>query len=131
MPRYGDTAVLATKFVLEGKANSPVEGWKLAVAETCPDSVSSQKKGCPKGAYLGICEEGLVKGIPSGSYTTSVLNKKYALRALSLLRSEPALSGDAIGLWDRVMEMEGDTKHPNGQMDVVLALRQDDLLQEI
>jgi hypothetical protein len=91
----------------------------------------SQKKGCPKGAYLGLCEEGLVNGIPVGSYTTSVDNKRYALRALSLLCSEPSLSGSAKVLWDRVLDMDGKAKAPNGQMQVVLALWQKGLLRKI
>jgi hypothetical protein len=129
MARYGDAAVIATNIVQAAKVASPIEGWKLAVAEICPDSPSSQKKGCPKGAFLGLCEEGVVKGIPAGSYTTSVHNKKYALRALSLLRSEPSFSGGAKVLWDRVMN--GEVKEPNGQMDVVLALWQKGLLRKI
>lgn len=128
MARYGDAAVIATNIVQAAKATSPNEAWKLAVAEIFPDMLPSQKKPCPKGAYLGLCEEGLVKGIPAGSYTTSVHNKKYALRALSLLRSEPSFSGGARVLWDRVMD--GEVKKPNGQMDVVLALWQKGLLQE-
>lgn len=131
MSKYGDAAVLATNIVQAAKVTSPVEGWKLAVTELCPDSLSSQKKGCPKGAYLGLCEEGLVKGIPAGSYTTSVHNKKYALRALTLLRSEPSYSSDAKILWDRVMEMDGEVKAPNGQMDVVLALWHKGLLRKL
>jgi hypothetical protein len=47
--------------------------------------VSAQKKGCPRGAFLGLCEEGLVKGIPAGNYTTSKDNKAYAVRAAELL----------------------------------------------
>jgi hypothetical protein len=131
MARYGDAAVLATSIVQIAKVSSPEEAWKLAVAKVCPDSVSSQKKGCPKGAYLGLCEEGLVKGIPAGSYTKSVHNKKYALRAVSLLRSEPSLSGSVKNLWDRVQDIDGEGKAPNGQIDVVLALWQKGLLRKI
>ena len=104
MAKYGDTAVLATNIVHAAKVTSPEEAWKLAATEIFPDKVPSQKKGCPKGAFLGLCEEGMVKGISAGSYSTSVHNKKYALRALSLLRSEPSFSGGAKALWDRVMD---------------------------
>lgn len=33
---------------------------------------SSQVKGCTKGTFLGLCEEGLVKGIPKGNYTKTI-----------------------------------------------------------
>jgi hypothetical protein len=45
-----------------------------------------KKKGCPKGTFLGLCEEGLVKGIPKGNYTKSVKNKKYAIKAVTVLK---------------------------------------------
>jgi hypothetical protein len=101
----------------------------LAVAEIWQHSLSSRKNGSPKGAFLGLCEAGLVKGIPVGSYTKSIHNqaKAYALRAFALLSSDPALAGDRKTLWQKVMD--GKVKRHNGQMDVVLALWQHDLLQ--
>jgi hypothetical protein len=79
--KYGDAAVLAADIVLSGNITPPVEAWRLAVAETCQHSPSSQKNGSPKGAFLGLCEAGLVKAIPAGSYCKSVHNqaKAYAL----------------------------------------------------
>lgn len=62
----------------------------------------------------------MVEGIPAASYTTSDLNKGYALKAVGMLRQEPALSGSALALWRAVQE-GGDKVH-NGQMDVVIAL---------
>ena len=55
--------------------------WRRSI----PTSVSAQKKGCPRGAFLGLCEDGLVKGIPAGNYTVSKDNKAYAVRAAELL----------------------------------------------
>jgi hypothetical protein len=49
-----------------------------------PTSPTSRKKDCPRGAFLGLCEEGLVKGIPAGKYTASKDNKAYAVRAAAL-----------------------------------------------
>lgn len=37
--------------------------YEKAVEEVFPNSKSSQEKSCPKNAFLGLCEEGLVKGI--------------------------------------------------------------------
>jgi hypothetical protein len=128
MGKYGESAILATHSILSGRTSSPVEGWEIAVAEMYPDSPSSRVKCCPKNAYLGLCEAGEVRGIPAGSYTTSLCNKEYALRALSLLRSDPLFSGDSRTLWRMVMKAKV-IRH-NGQMDVVLALWHKDLLQK-
>jgi Family of unknown function (DUF6979) len=129
MGKYGESAILATHSILLGRTTSPIEGWEIAVAEMYPDSPSARVKGCPKNAYLGLCEAGEVKGIPAGSYTTSVCNKQYALRALSFLRSDPLFSGDSTALWHMVMNEK--VVHHNGQMDVVLALWKKGLLQKL
>ena len=36
--------------------------------EVFPTQESSRKKGCPQSAFLGLCEDGYVKGIPQGRY---------------------------------------------------------------
>ena len=118
--KYGQAAVLATQHYCSGAACSPPAAWALAVSEIFPNSMSSQDKGCPKGAFLGLCEDGFVAGIPQGSYTKSRLNKGYAIGAVDLLRADPDLCHDADALWDRVIERS--SKTPNSQMDVVLSL---------
>ena|ERR1039458_5770989 len=129
MAKYGDTAVLATKLASAATVISPVKGWKLAATEVFPDSPSSQDKGCPRGAFLGLCEEGLVKRVAPGIYTRSRKNKKYALQAFDLLCADPSLSNDPKILWRRVMD--GDKKAHNSQMDVVIALWKMKLLRTI
>jgi hypothetical protein len=115
--KYGVAALLAA--APQQTFADPAERWRFAVEMIFPGKIASQKKGCPKGAFLGLCEEGLVKGIANGKYTTSIDNKHYALRAVELLRA-----GDSrikpIELWSLVMN--GVKKSHNGQMDVVLAL---------
>jgi len=39
-------------------------------------------KGCPRGAFLELCEAGMIKGIASGKYTRSKRNKEYAIDAV-------------------------------------------------
>lgn len=121
MGKYGQVALRATALVTKRGYMSPPEAWKVAAREVFPDSPASQTKGCPKSAYLGLCEEGLVVGVPRGNYTNSRDNKAYALKAVRLLVREPALAlqGPDV-LWERVMD--GERKTPNHQMDVVLAL---------
>lgn len=120
MGKYGDAAVMATKLCRERKALSPNSAWEMAVEKVFPSSESSRVKGCPRGAYLGLCESGAVSGIPDGGYCRSEKNKKYALKALALLRQEPKLSQNAETLWHRVME--GEQKVSNHQMDVVISI---------
>jgi Family of unknown function (DUF6979) len=124
---YGEVAVQATRLVQNGRSKSPPDAWDEASCEVFPHSTSLQEKNCPRGAYLGLCEEGLIAGIPSGTYTRSRDNKGYALRAVQLLSDEPALAGlRPEHLWRRVMN--GETKAYNSQMDVVLALWNEGLI---
>lgn len=124
---YGDVAVRAVEMIRSGTAGSPSVAWNEAAREVFPGRVHRQKKGCPRGAFLGLCDEGLVLGVPAGSYTRSIDNKAYALRAVRLLHSAPELAAEGRrALWNRVEAKAG--SH-NSQMDVVLALHQNGLLK--
>jgi hypothetical protein len=90
-----------------------------------PTSPTSRKKGCPRGALLGPCEEGLVKGIRPGNYTASKDNKLYAVRAAALL-NEGDRKRPVGELW-RAVSNDPEKAH-NQQMDVVLALWKNDLI---
>jgi hypothetical protein len=126
MGKYGDAAINATKLLLTGHENSPPEAWFSVVRTIFPKSISSQQKGCPKNAYLGLCEEGLIKGVPPGKYTRSSKNKCYAIDAVKLLKQEPTLADDQELLWSKVVR--GERKKPNNQMDIVIALWKNDLI---
>jgi len=125
---YGRTAISATKYCRE-EALHPGEAWKKAVSEFTKNE-SSQKKGCPRCAFLGLCEDGAVSGIPAAHYCNSEKNKKYALNALSLLKQNPSLSDDKKTLWQAVMKAVGESegKAENGQLDVVLSLWRENLI---
>jgi hypothetical protein len=126
VPKYGDAAIAAVGLVAsEGEIN-PADAWDTAVNRAFPDSPSSRAKDCPRGAFLGLCEAGLVKGVPSGSYTRSKLNKQYALDAVLILRVQPMLVNDPRQLW--LLVVRGATKRHNSQMDVVLSLWQRGLI---
>ena len=120
---YGQAAIKATNMQHNGEYNSPRAAWGKAVEVVFPDSPSSQDKGCPRCAYLGLCEDGLVKGVPRGNYTNSEDNKRYAVNAVSELRKNPNLTSEE--LWERVAP-KGKTE--NSQMDVVLALWKNNLI---
>ena len=125
MTAYGLAAIEAAKRCATGAVSDPVAAWAQSAHLFLP-TLEGQKKGCPKNTFLGLCEEGFVRGIPRGSYTRSRLNKGYALLALKALRHSPRLLDDSSALWRAVMA--GEEKRPNGQMDVVIALWKAELL---
>ena len=120
MTKYGEVATRAVGLLLWEPDTSPVEAWASAAARVFPDSPSSREKGCPKSAFLGLCEEGIVAGVSPGSYTRSVLNKEYAVRGLGALRSLPELATDPRQLW--LTATNGKHVQPNSQMEVLTAL---------
>ncbi len=126
MRKYGDVAIMAARLLQQQNGMHPEKAWSQAALEVFPDSESSRKKGCPRNAFLGLCEEGVVKNIQSGNYTQSAKNKKYALAALSLLKNDPALANNKAALWYKVQN--GSKKQHNAQMDVVVSLWEDSLL---
>jgi hypothetical protein len=104
----------------------PVVRWESAMKRLYPTSPTARKKGCPRGAFLGLCEEGFVKGIPAGRYTASKDNKGYAVRAAALL-IEGKQSWSTSSLWRAVTD--DPEKTHNNQMDVGMALWRNDLIQ--
>lgn len=124
MNNYG---LAALKSVRKYKSSySIIEIWSWAVKEIF-ETKSSQEKSCPKNTFLGLCEEGLVKGVPKGNYTKSVKNKEYALKAVAILKKNTPTIFSPKELWEQ-LEL-GDKKH-NSQMDVVLALWEVGLLKK-
>ena len=120
MGKYGEAAVKAVRLYRRGPAESPQDAWQKATVELFGQGTSGQIKGCPKGAFLGLCEEGLIEGIEPGIYTRSQKNKKYAIRAVAILKQCPSLSSNPDRLWSDVLD--GEPKTHNSQMDVVVSL---------
>ncbi|NQX66661.1 hypothetical protein HQN90_11035 [Paenibacillus alba] len=126
MNKYGQAAIKAIKLIETNQASTALEAWNITTKELFGIGTSSQKKGCPKNAFLGLCETGLVSCIPQGNYTVrsdSSKNKGYAIRAVQLLKENPILTENKNALWELVID--GEAKKHNSQMDVVLALWKD------
>lgn len=121
--RYGEAAILAAR---QGSSGiNPIARWESALEKLYPTSPVARKKNGPRGAFLGLCEEGLVKDIPAGDYSSSKVDKACAVRAVALLTAaEQHWSKSA--LWHEVTN--GAEKQENGQIDVVLALWNNDLI---
>ncbi|ETT77484.1 hypothetical protein C173_03174 [Paenibacillus sp. FSL R7-277] len=122
MGKYGLAAVEAVSLIMDKPDCTPLKGWNQSTSEIYGENTNSQRKGCPKNAFLGLCEAGLITGISKGNYAykSHSLNKMYALEAVRLLRKNSVLANDKNRLWKEVMKGQG--KSHNSQMDVVLAL---------
>ncbi|MCG7501714.1 hypothetical protein MHM83_07505 [Tenacibaculum sp. Mcav3-52] len=118
--KYGLAVIEAAEI-----GGNPVDSWEQAVS-TYFTSESSKQKACPRNTFLGLCEEGLVKEVPKGNYTNSVKNKEYALKAIEILKGHKATTFSPKELWEKLAL--GEKKH-NSQMDVVLALWENDLIK--
>ena len=125
MEQYGRVAVEAARLLASGSASRPADAWDVA-ASRITTSQASRDKGCPRGAFLGLCEAGLLKGVgPSGGDGGGV-NSKYAVQAAKALRANPNLQFDRVELW-RQSCLDRRKAH-NGQMDVVVGLSEAGLL---
>jgi hypothetical protein len=122
MSKYGQAAVRACELYNMKIVESPVKAWEKATSEIFGDGSWGQKKGCPKNAFLGLCEEGLVENIPQGTYNsrTTSKNKAYAITAVNIVREQPNLLDNINELWKQVTNGNG-ISH-NYQMDVVKEL---------
>ncbi|MDP3358320.1 MAG: hypothetical protein Q8S41_03125 [Lutibacter sp.] len=127
MNKYGQAAIKATE--LSKLGNSPIESWEKATIEIFGDS-TSQKKVCPKSTFLALAEKGLVKNILPGSYAKAKENKEYAIKAIEILKQNKMQPStfSTKELWNKVQNI--DKKH-NSQMDVVLALWNNNLIKKI
>lgn len=127
--KYGEIAIEATRKVWAEKKD-PENAWKEAAAKIFYYSHSSKTKPCPRNAYTGLCEDGLVVGIKC-THVKGGKNKSYAVHAVHMLCRNPSLGNDRpTQLWRKVMgEMGIKDKQHNGQMDVVLALWDKDMIE--
>ena len=123
--KYGECAIRSVHLITH-KGYSPTDAWEEITINAFGRGSSSQKKGCPRGAFLGLCSNGDIKGVPGDNYTKSILNKEYAVRAARFLRSDPKLASNPGLLWQRVIGTKN--KQHNNQLDVVLALWNNKLL---
>lgn len=117
---YRDTVIKALTLIRD-KNVKPEDAWE-------------HTKGCPKSAFLGLCEYGWVKGIePTSEFGAETSpNKCYALVAADYLfyrnENKELTPSD---LWYLVKKKyTGGAKSHNGQMNVVLALRYEGFLKE-
>jgi len=127
MNQYGKVALKAVELFKSNKEKSPRKAWQKA-AEGLLEKESLINKVCPRSAFLGLCEEELIKGIPSGDYTSSKKNKSYAIEATKILKNNKfreSLTSDE--LWEKVKNKININIAHNSQMDVILSLYKEQL----
>lgn len=87
-------------------------------------------KECPKAAFLGLCENGNVIGVPSGTYMRSnAINKQRAIdiRNIIMNKNPPALpTVMKKNVWKQVTSP---TKADEGVINVVYGLFNGGVLQ--
>lgn len=119
--KYGEIAIKAVSILRSNKKKlGPREAWQEACL-SLQISEAMREKGCPRDAFLGLCEAGYIDGVPEGEYTRSKKNKDYALKAYSLIKSNPDkyLEMNKKEFWN---EVSGKAISHNSQLDVVLSL---------
>lgn len=119
MAGYRDAAILAVELILSGNRVEPAAAWDQAARKLFPSSASLREKGCPRGAFLGLCAEGLIVGVEPGNYAKLSRNGKYAIDAVKVLRQNKFLASQPNLLWKKVA---GNAKSQNHQMEVVIGL---------
>ncbi|HEX8211669.1 MAG TPA: hypothetical protein VF584_15960 [Longimicrobium sp.] len=126
MGKYGDTAVQAAKLLRSGH-RSGEDAWRQVAEAVFAGAPPAMKKTCPREAFLGLCQEGMLAGVPASCCrpVDRGLNRSYAVAAAQLLVAEPDLAhGNKAALWRCVMSKccADPNKRHNSQLDVVLAL---------
>lgn len=118
MTGYGLAAIRAAERLIRS-GNDPEYAWKQAVREVFPADSASLDKGCPRGAFLGLCKRGAIDGVRGFYELKDTKNGDYACLAWQALKREPVLASNRGALWEKV---HADAVNENGQLDVVLAL---------
>lgn len=125
MNSYRETAVIAANLISAGEVSDPTKAWNQATMQLFPSSQELRKKGCPKAAFLGLCNRGLIAGVGAESSAKITKNGQYAIDAIQVLRENRFIASQPDLLWRKVA---GSAKTHNHQMDVVIGLWEADLI---
>jgi hypothetical protein len=121
--KYGEAALIAARLDVPARVTA-AERWDTAVRQLYPEKPYMQKKGAPKSVFLGLCEAGLVKGVPASEGNSTNRNARYGVKAVELLRA--GTHRTIAALWAEVTS--GEELAHAAQMDVVLALWKNGLI---
>ncbi len=119
---------MAVELIVSGDTNDPKSAWDIATSKIFGSKTTGQLKPCPRCTFLGLCEDGFIKGIREGNYLRSGLNKNksYAVKAVNILKKSSSTEFNEKSLWDKIITDK--SKAYNCQMDVVLTLWKNNLI---
>src|SRR5262249_3329650 len=126
MSGYGELAVDVARRCAAEPTRSLASTWHEMAERAFPTKPSKWTKGCPKSSFLGLCEDGFVDQIPTGSYTSSIKNKGYAITAAIELCERKGVPDDWAEWWRIATHGSGISQ--NHQLEVVSALWRKGLL---
>lgn len=121
---FGKTTLDAARLLHDNPQMDYKEAWEQAIAmHTSSDS--TRRKGCPKNAFADLCRCGYVKGIQKQQEEPSTENGRMAIEAVRVLSKQGWQLSSKNGFWQEQFH-----KHHEGQLDVVLALKDTALLKD-
>lgn len=114
MTKYTEAALIVVRQCNGMTAPDVKSAWTRTIRE-----LNAYDEDCPRNTFIGLCEEGMVRGIPSGCYglRRDNKNKGYAVAAANLVLSGHEL--DHKTLWQKVTT---GTLQPHDQVNIVIAL---------
>lgn len=116
---YGKIAVDAANGFQQLVATTLLQSWNSSLIKN-----NKNDKNCPRIAFLGLCENGLIAGIPKGRYiqktTASVIKgKAISIRNIIMNNNPPSIPAQTkTSIWEQV----GGTGQDEGVIDVVYTL---------
>ena len=131
MGEFGNTAVKAAGLLQNNKNLCPKKAWDKEISDTNL-SASSQKKACPKWAFLGLCRKGLIPNTRVYKELPNKINGVYAVEACHILQKWPQNESlpTQKALWEQVFQnLKIDSKSLEGQLDVVFCLWRKELIR--
>ena len=130
MTIWANAAVYAVN-IIKDQNLSPEEAWFKAIS-TYTKSYETRIKQCPKHVLVDLYYHNKLKLDRPIHHVRQdlTINGRYALKAIELLIKDRSLANNKNELWTRTMlELkEHPNKTKNGQMDIVIALYDKNLL---
>ena len=118
---FGKTCITAVKLIADEKTD-PEKAWKRAI-QVYTHSPKTQIKSCPKNAFVDLCASGYIKGIKKQNDIALSENGKISIEAINILKTDNWKIKSKSKFWS-----ENFNRSHQGQLDVILALKENNLL---
>lgn len=118
MVKFSQVAIKSIELIIEENMD-PRQAWQISAEEIFKESPASVAKNCPRSAFLVLCQEGLINGVPKGNYTNATETKEYILNGLELIKNNITLANSPSKLWHKVVDKN---KEHNQRMHILCDL---------